>query len=372
MSKKGENIFKRKDGRWEARYKKGIGEDGKLRYGYCYGSTYRDAKEKVEVKKQLLYLGQPEASSRNKKTLAQYCDEWLIVSKNKVKESTMVKYEAAIRNHIKPYFGGYLPQTITTEMTADFANRLIIGKKLAAKTVNDVTVILKSVLKYIARTQKGFDMIEVAVPKYSAKEIRVLSIEEQQRLVRYLLTDIDAFKFGVLFALMTGLRLGEVCALRAKDISLTEKTVSVRETVQRIKNLEPYGAKTKIVFTKPKSDTSARVVPLTNTAFALCQEKVRCFSPDAFLLTGSEAKCIEPRTMQFRIKKFSKDCGIDNMHFHVLRHTFATRCVEVGFEIKSLSEVLGHSTPRITLERYVHSSIEFKRKNMEKLETVGW
>ncbi len=76
--------------------------------------------------------------------------------------------------------------------------------------------------------------------------------------------------------------------------------------------------------------------------------------------------------MQFRIKKFSKDCGIDNMHFHVLRHTFATRCVEVGFEIKSLSEVLGHSTPRITLERYVHSSIEFKRKNMEKLETVGW
>ena len=90
------------------------------------------------------------------------------------------------------------------------------------------------------------------------------------------------------------------------------------------------------------------------------------------MLTGSEAKCIEPRTMQFRIKKFSKDCGIENMHFHVLRHTFATRCVEVGFEIKSLSEVLGHSTPRITLERYVHSSIEFKRKNMEKLETVGW
>ena len=370
MTKKGENILKRKDGRWEARYKKGVKEDGSIRYGYCYGSTYREAKEKVESQKQILSLGRPELREK-RKTISQFCDEWLVVSKNKVKESTIVKYEATIRNHIKPYFGGILPEMITTEMTADFVNYLIANKRLTAKTVNDAAVILKSILKYVARTQKGFEMIEVTIPKYSAKEISVLSREEQERFIRYLLTDMDSGKFSVLFALMTGLRIGEVCALRAKDISLKEKTVVVRETVQRIKNFDENGAKTKIVFTKPKSDTSARVVPLTNTAYELCKEKVGCFLPDAFLLTGSVTKHMEVRTLQYRIKVYGKACGIENLHFHVLRHTFATRCVEVGFEIKSLSEVLGHSTPRITLERYVHSSIEFKRKNMEKLETVG-
>ena len=89
------------------------------------------------------------------------------------------------------------------------------------------------------------------------------------------------------------------------------------------------------------------------------------------MLTGSETKFIEPRVLQYHIKQYSEACGIENMHFHVLRHTFATRCVEVGFEIKSLSEVLGHSSPRITLERYVHSSLEFKRQNMTKLEAIG-
>ena len=185
------------------------------------------------------------------------------------------------------------------------------------------------------------------------------------------LNDMDIYKFSVLFALMTGLRIGEVCALRVSDISLTERVVTVRETMQRIKNLDGNGAKTKIVFTKPKSSTSARVVPLTNMAYELCKERLRKYAMNAFLLTGSETKTIEPRVMQYHIKKYSEACGIEDMHFHVLRHTFATRCVEVGFEIKSLSEVLGHSTPRITLERYVHSSLEFKRQNMTKLEAIG-
>ncbi len=88
-------------------------------------------------------------------------------------------------------------------------------------------------------------------------------------------------------------------------------------------------------------------------------------------MTGSEERYIEPRTLQYKIKEYGAACDIENIHFHALRHTFATRCVEVGFEIKSLSEVLGHATPRITLERYVHSSIEFKKKNMKKLEAVG-
>lgn len=371
MSRKGENIYKRKDGRWEGRYKKGIAADGRIIYGSCYGKTYREAKEKLEGCKLSMAMGQSSLRRGKRKTFDMYCDEWLVVNHTNIKESTAAKYTTVLEKHIKPFFGGYTPDMITTEMTADFVDQLISEKKLSAKTANDTAVILKSILKYIADVQNRTDIIKVAVPKYNAKEIRVLSHDEQQRFIEFLLTDTDDYKFGVLFALMTGLRIGEVCALRAGDISLDDRTVTVRETVQRIRNLDNDGAKTKIIFSDPKSNSSARVVPLTNTAFELCKERVGRYSPDAFLLTGSEKKYIEPRMMQYKIKKFSDKCGIEDLHFHVLRHTFATRCVEVGFEIKSLSEVLGHANPRITLERYVHSSLEFKRQNMNKLEAIG-
>lgn len=370
MSKKGENIYKRKDGRWEGRYKTGLSDNGRTIYRSCYGKSYREVKEKLEKCKQNLPTEQKQRGN-SEKLFSAYCDEWLIVNQSKVKESTFAKYTAVLDNHIKPHFEGYLPKMITTEVTADYVDRLIHKKNLSAKTVKDIMVQLKSILKYIAQHDKSFEMVEVSVPKCKPKEIRILSEEEQKRFVDYLSTDMDAYKFGTLFALMTGLRVGEVCALRAGDVSLTDKTVTVRKTMQRIKNLDVGGAKTKVVFSDPKSEKSARVVPLTKLAFELCKEIAGKSAPNAFLLTGSDTKFVEPRTLQYQIKKYSAACGIEDMHFHVLRHTFATRCVEVGFEIKSLSEILGHSTPRITLERYVHSSLDFKRQNMAKLEAIG-
>ena len=352
MSKKGDKVYKRKNSRRDGRLKRSADPNGKILYRSFYGKSDREIKE------------QPQ------KSFGAYCGEWLAVNRNHVKESTIAKYTLAVNNHIIPFFGQYPPRMITTEMTAEFVNDMIADKKLSAKTAKDAAVVLKAILKYISRTDKQLELIDVAMPRYRAKEIRVLSHEEQQIFTDFLLTDTDAFKFGILFALMTGLRIGEVCALRAKDISLADRTVTVRETMQRIKNLGG-GSKTKIVFTPPKSGNSARVVPLTNTAYELCRGLADKYPPQAFLLTGSETEFIEPRVLQYRIKKYSEICGIEDLHFHVLRHTFATRCVEVGFEIKSLSEVLGHSTPRITLERYVHSSLEFKRQNMTKLEAIG-
>ena len=370
MSRKGENINKRKDGRWEGRYKKSVANNGKVIYGYCYGKTYRETKDKLEERKRQLYNGQDYNRQNTKKLFHSYCDDWFLANRYQLKESTIVKYAAIIENHIKPFFGDYLPKYITTESVNEFTVQLVDEKKLSAKTVRDILALLKTIIKYVSKYHIEMSFVEISVPKYNTKEICVLSGDEQAAFIRYLMNNTDEFKFGILSALMTGLRIGEVCALRSGDISLTEKTVTVRETVQRIKNLDGDGPKTKIIFTKPKSDTSARVVPLTNTAFELCKTRVMQAEPDSFLLTGT-SHFIEPRILQNRIKKYSRECGIKDIHFHVLRHTFATRCVEVGFEIKSLSEVLGHSSPRITLEKYVHSSIEFKRQNMIKLEAIG-
>lgn len=369
MSKKGENIYKRKDGRWEARYKKKVAENGRIVYGSIYGRTYREVKEKRES---YIKTGKIKSNRvKSEKSFELYCSEWIFINNSRVKESTSARYKTDINNHIMPFFGRYAPVEITTELITEFTNLLITEKQLSPKTVKDILVLLKSILKYTAKFEPAPGLVEVYIPKPAAKEIRVLTNDEQSRFVEYLLNDMDSCKFGIIFALMTGLRIGEICALRAGDISLSDKTVTVRETMQRIPNTGSSGSKTKIIFTPPKSNTSARIVPLTNTAYELSKRMTENCSPRAFLLTGSETKFIEPRVLQYRIKKYSKDCGIEDLHFHVLRHTFATRCVEVGFEIKTLSEVLGHSSPQITLERYVHSSLEFKRKNMSKLESLG-
>lgn len=187
-----------------------------------------------------------------------------------------------------------------------------------------------------------------------------------------MITNIDECKFGILLSMMTGLRIGEICALKRKNISIADRTITVSSTMQRLKNLdEDNKKKAKIHISNPKSDCSSRIIPLPDSILHYCKE---CLSdnPEDFVLTGRQDKYMEPRTLQNRLKKYSEECGISDLHFHMLRHTFATRCVEVGFEIKSLSEILGHSTPKITLERYVHSSLDLKRDNMNKLSAIGF
>ena len=198
--------------------------------------------------------------------------------------------------------------------------------------------------------------------------MRVLSREEQRCLTEYLMTDMDDCKFGILLSMFSGIRIGELCALRWENISLKDNTVKITSTMQRIRELDGDG-KTKILIGSPKSDTSQRIIPLTEQAASLC-DRMKSQDKDTYILTGSD-KYMEPRTLQYRFERYTRECGLEGVHFHTLRHTFATRCVEVGFEIKSLSEILGHANTSITLDRYVHSSIDLKRDNMNKLNAVG-
>ena len=368
---KGENIFKRKDGRWEARYIKGYELSGKIKYGFCYGKTYREAKEKVTKYKAAIVSGKPIPAPTSRHRFAFYCDEWLRLRKQKIKESTYIKYDTVLEKHIKPKLGGCFPLGIGSGLIDDFTKELLFEEELAPKTVHDILVVLNGVLKYTASHFLGvFPVIEINYPKCGRKEMRVLSREEQQRFIAYLLTDMDECKFGVLLTMFTGVRIGELCALRWDCISLREKTIRIAATVQRLRDTDASsGARTRIVIGPPKSGTSVRTIPLTAYAAELCG-KMNPHSSAAYVLTGAE-ECMEPRTLQYRMEKYTHECGLDGVHFHTLRHTFATRAVEVGFEIKSLSEVLGHSSTTITLDRYVHSSMELKRDNMRKLSLAG-
>lgn len=368
---KGENIFKRRDGRWEARYSKGRELSGKIKYGYCYGKTYREAKEKAEKCKAALANGNPLPTSRIQNLFSAYCIGWLYAKKSKVKESTYIKYSTVVEKHINPKLGECCPLGFTTELMDDFIKELQCEDELAPKTVHDILVVLHGILKFTAsKVTGGFPVVEINYPKIGKKEMRVLSREEQERFISYLQSDLDPCRFGILLALCTGIRIGELCALRWEYVSTRDKAIKIVETLQRLRDTGiTQNARTRIVIGPPKSDTSVRTIPMTEYVAGLCRH-MKPQSSAAYVLTGTDA-FMEPRVLQYRLEKYTQACGLEGVHFHTLRHTFATRAVEVGFEIKSLSEILGHASVTITLDRYVHSSLELKRDNMQKLNAAG-
>lgn len=207
---KGENIFKRKDGRWEARYIKGYELSGKIKYGFCYGKTYKEAKEKVTKAKAALLSGKPIPASNSRHRFSWFCDEWFESGRNRFKESTCVKYRTILDKHIKPRLGGCFPLGMSDALIEQFANELLFEEELAPKTVKDILVVVRSILDYTAKRFPGtFPTLNINYPKESKKEMRVLSREEQTRFSRFLLDDMDACKFGVLLALLTGIRIGD-------------------------------------------------------------------------------------------------------------------------------------------------------------------
>lgn len=375
MARTGENIYKRKDGRWEGRCIIAYDKNGKAKYKYVYAKTYKAVKDKLLS---VLSQKKTDISSQNKATDKQKfentLDEWLSHKKISIKESTYIRYKNSIENHIKPRLGGYDIAKIDTAIIENFVSELFENGKinaqggLSAKTITDILIIVKEVFGF-ARihgfvTVCNFDNIQI---KRQNREMRVLSYSEMQQLITVLLTDIDRCKLGVLLCLFTGIRIGELCALQWKNISLSENTMKIDKTMQRLQTDEMIAdKKTQISITEPKSFASIRIIPLPNFIIELIKNYQG--SECQYFLTGECTHFIEPRTMQNHFKSYLKEAAIENANFHSLRHTFATRCVESGFDIKTLSEILGHSSVKITLDKYVHSSIEHKRANMNKLK----
>lgn len=374
MSRTGENIYKRKDGRWEARYISSYDEYGKAKYKYLYSRTYKEVKEKlINAQNRFdIFVQQDKGAEKYNYWLG----EWLQTKKIRIKDSSFIRYRNLIQNHISPHLGNYPISKISTELMKKYArNQLHQGRVdgrggLSPKTITDIFAIIKESFKYAQSrgvfVQCSFEYITF---KKNKQEMRALNCTEEQRLLSVLFDEIDCYKLGVFICLYTGIRIGELCALQWKDISISDKTVKIERTMQRIQNNEADSVKkTTIIITEPKSDCAKRTIPLPDFVIEVLIPFVA--SPTAFVLSNSCKTFVEPRTMQNRFKSYIESGGIYKANFHALRHTFATRCVEVGFDIKSLSEILGHSSVKITLDKYVHSSMALKRNNMEKLKPM--
>ena len=371
MSKRGENIYKRKDGRWEGRYIKCRTLQGKIQYGYVYGKSYSEAKAKLKEN-----ASTPIRASTNQ--MAQFTlygeilKVWLLSAKNRVKESTISRYNHIVQRHIQPFLGNYQISEIGAALLEEYIDYLLQHGRLdgsgglSPKSVADIIVVIKSSMRYAQENGYRINCSTTGLSvKRSKKDMRVLSKKEQQQLECVLMQDTDLTKFMVLFCLYTGIRIGEACALRWEHLQLDSGILKVRETMQRIQAPQNIAAKTRVIITEPKSACSKRDIPLPKFLIQYAAQ----FQTErkAFVLTGETDQFIEPRTLQNRFRNYVKASGIEHANYHALRHTFATRCVELGFEIKSLSEILGHSNVNITLNKYVHSSIELKKQNMEKL-----
>ena len=368
MPKKGENIYKRKDGRWEGRYIKSRTDSGKIIYGYVYARSYRETKEKQKAK---IASYTSQIANKNEHVFSNIASEWFESIKLHTKTSTQNKYHNMLTNYILPEYGNQPFSTITYEFIEAHCKFLLEsgGKKgngLSPKTVSDVLAIIRNISKFAIR--KGIyvanDANAVQI-RQDIKPMRVLNKAEQSQLCEYILKKPEACSIGILVCMFTGLRIGEICALRWEDISFSDQSIYIHHTLQRIQMHRGHGAKTEVVVTTPKSSCSIRKIPLPDEILEILVLNKKASS--GYVLTNDEYKFIEPRTMQNKFKKILKAVGIENANFHALRHTFATRCVELGFDVKSLSEILGHATVNITMNRYVHPTYEMKKKNMQKL-----
>lgn len=372
MAGKGENIYKRKDGRWEGRYIKSKGYDGRTFYGYVYAKTYREVKQKLAHA--IVYNKEISANTAGNTACESFHDnaaEWLKSIQPMIKESTYNKYKNLLELYILPEFGTVPINNITHDFIETWCHSLLISggtrkSGLSAKTVSDALSVVRSILRFAQKKGQTIpcDVGDIHI-KRQAKEIRVLNRGEQQKLCKYLYSNLNAHNIGILLCLFTGLRVGELCALRWEDISLKDQEIHIHQTMQRIQDKSGTNRKTKIVITAPKSPSSIRTIPIPDDLIKIIADYQ--ITSKGYFLTNSCFCYIEPRTMQNHFKQVLEKCSINTANFHCLRHTFATRCVEVGFDTKSLSEILGHSSINITMNRYVHPSMELKKENMQRL-----
>ena len=296
--------------------------------------------------------------------------EWLQTIEFSCKESTYFKYYRLYDTHIYPYFKEINASEITSKHLVQFLSFLKSkgrkdGKGGLSGSLSTIKYILQSSIEYGSENNyMNHIQFKYRIQQTKYDEIEVLTPNEITKLEEYLLNNIDISNLGILLCLYTGLRIGEVCALQWKDISLEQSYLIVNKTVQRLR-ISTENSKTELKITSPKSRTSFRKVPIP-TYICNLLEIYKPKDLNEYLLTQT-FNPLDPRTYQNRFKTCLKKSNIRYVNFHALRHTFATRCIQAGIDVKTVSEILGHSNIQITMNYYVYSSFDFKKQQIEKL-----
>lgn len=362
MARRGENIRKRKDGRWEGRYICPHDGGGKSKTCSVYARSYAEVRKKLAEAKQAAVKTPETALGGEQFRFSDLAEKWLSDIFETKKYSTYVKYRQIYEKYLMPFLEG---RTLD-DLTLEFMETHILpaaaghaGTALSDSLEKSIFCVVNQVLAY-AEKKYHTDRKTLAreFQKKSKKQIQVFNVSEQERLMNFLNRDMDLYKLGVMLCLHTGLRLGELCALKWSDIDMKNRIMYISSTIQRLPSLNQSsnGGRTVLMETTPKSVCSQREIPINDMLY----QKLVEFGHDEKYVIGGE-KPIDPRTYQKKFASYLESADIEYRPFHTLRHTFASCCVAYGTDAKALSEILGHSSVQITLNRYVHPSIKVKR-----------
>lgn len=359
MGRRGDNIRKRADGRWEGRYRI-VSADGEKHYKSVYGKSYGEVKEKLT--NQICTESKPNLFQEVIENDASFCsllEEWLAEVEKSRKYSTFIKYKTLYQCHIHDLFAD---DTFTC-MTSTYIQNQVATLEVSDSIRHSILAVIKQTMRY-AEKQYGYPMPSIANKSLRGKahSIEIMNRMEQAHLMQFLYQDMDISKAGIFLCLSTGLRLGDICSLKWMDIDQERRLLHISRTVQRIKSKEGP-TKTILLETTPKSVFSNREIPIPDTLLSLLMS-FRTAEQEYVLCTN---KPMEPRTYQNHFKRYLGIINAPDYNFHTLRHTFATNCIDSGMDIKSLSEILGHSNVQFTLDRYVHPSMDTKRKYINAL-----
>ena len=306
MSNTGENIYERRDGRWEGRYICGRKPDGRAQYVSVYGRSCSDVRNKIRER---LRACTPEPAPRSTGasvlTVNQLFESFL--SHADVKPSTYARYKTVIDLHILPKLGKRRVAGLTAKELSGYlaekrkCGNLRTGGPLSEKSVRDLAVLLKSALRF---AQKEFhiytDALNMPLPSCKQKRVRVFSDQEVQLMARKIQDVSNQKNTGILLALCAGMRIGEICALKVSDIDFLAGTIDISRAVQRVQ----AGKKTELLVQTPKSDASERVIPLTSDLLCYLKTAVRGLPEHAYILTGRTDKPMEPRTLRYYFSGF--------------------------------------------------------------------
>lgn len=371
MSKRGENIYKRKDGRWEGRMKENIDFSGSYRYRSVYGKTYKEVKEKMNAMKQA------PADNLCQDTVEQAAWLFMQTGKNDWKAGTYTAYYQLLKKYVLPHLGNMKLKEINSRKLENFSILIKEETKENPLSKNYLSQICEIVRRIIIYMNKRHDQ-EIPVPvnpitKTHLQQTELPSESSLMILEEYLFAHcIEDTCLGVLMAFHTGIRIGELSALKWGDIDMEENMIYIRHNLLRVREegIEDSIGKhsTQVIEQSPKTIDSVRAIPIPPRLVPLI---VKYRKEDSmYVISGEKKPWAEPRTIQYRFKKILHKCDIQYFNFHLLRHAFATRCVSKGLDLKSLSEILGHSNIQMTLNLYVHSTIQQKKRLMELYDAI--
>lgn len=298
-------------------------------------------------------------------TVREIAAAWKEYKRPYVKQSTMAAYVLILENHVLPYFGDG-DSLHEQEVQAFVLQKLERG--LSVKTVKDILIVLKMVMKFGVKNEwMTYYEWDIKYPTTSTnKELEVLSVANHRKILNYIQSHFTFTGLGIYISLSTGLRIGEICALKWSDINVTDGTITVSRTIERIYIIEGEKKHTELVINTPKTKNSCREIPMSKELLAMIKPLKKVVNEDFYVLTNDE-RPTEPRTYRNYYNGLMAKLDIPKLKYHGLRHSFATRCIEAGCDYKTVSVLLGHSNISTTLNLYVHPNMEQKKRCITKM-----